>query len=131
LTIISYTPQLYHLNYTNTKSNDRNIEINSSIKLSNLKYLSIRVYSAKFHIFEMFLRKIDSKLKVLSFTTRHEGIIYLYANRWKEIILKYLFQLKEFYLQYYASFTSSHDRFRPCLRVSSGGLFIFILTRRL
>ena len=28
-------------------------------------------------------------------------------------------------------FTSSHDRFRPCLRVSSGGLFIFIITRRL
>ena len=30
-----------------------------------------------------------------------------------------------------SNFTSSHDRFRPCLRVSSGGLFIFIITRRL
>ena len=29
------------------------------------------------------------------------------------------------------NFTSSHDRFRPCLRDSSGGLFIFIITRRL
>ena len=29
------------------------------------------------------------------------------------------------------NFTSSHDRFRPCLRVSSGGLFIFIITRSL
>jgi hypothetical protein len=29
------------------------------------------------------------------------------------------------------NFTSSHDRFRPCLRVSSGGLFILIITRRL
>jgi len=29
------------------------------------------------------------------------------------------------------NFTSSYDRFRPCLRISSGGLFIFIITRRL
>ncbi|CAF5144358.1 unnamed protein product, partial [Rotaria sp. Silwood1] len=35
LTIISYTPQLYRLDYTNTNSNDRNIEINSPIKLTN------------------------------------------------------------------------------------------------
>ncbi len=31
LRIISYTPQLYHLNYTNTNSNDRTIEFNSPI----------------------------------------------------------------------------------------------------
>jgi hypothetical protein len=49
----------------------------------------------------MFLRQIDSKLKVLSFTTQHEDISYLDANRWKEIILKYLSQLEEFHLQYY------------------------------
>ena len=30
-----------------------------------------------------------------------------------------------------SNFISSHDRFRPSLRVSSGGLFIFIITRRL
>jgi hypothetical protein len=28
-------------------------------------------------------------------------------------------------------FTSSDERFRPCLKVSSGGMFIFIITRRL
>ncbi|CAF5144359.1 unnamed protein product [Rotaria sp. Silwood1] len=51
----------------------------------------------------MFLRKINSQLIVLSFITRHEDINYLDANRWKEIILKYLFKLKKFYLQYYTS----------------------------
>ena len=104
LTIISYTPQLYRLNYTNMNSNDKNIEINSPIKLSNLKSLFVRVYNTRFDMFEMFLRQIDSKLKVLSFTTRYEDITYLDANRWKEIISKYLYQLEEFYLQYYASY---------------------------
>ncbi|CAF5122049.1 unnamed protein product, partial [Rotaria sp. Silwood1] len=47
--------------------------------------------------------KINSQLIVLSFITRHEDINYLDANRWKEIILKYLFKLKKFYLQYYTS----------------------------
>ncbi|CAF3794816.1 unnamed protein product [Rotaria sp. Silwood1] len=103
LTIISYTPQLYRLDYTNTNSHDRNIEINSPIKLTNLKYVFVRVSNTIFDIFEMFLRKINSKLKVLSFITRYEHINYLDANRWKEIILKYLFRLKKFYLQYYAS----------------------------
>lgn len=103
LRIISYTPQLYHLNYTNTNSTDRNIELNSPIKLSNLKYLFVCVHSTKFDIVEMFLSKIDAKLKVLSFTTRHEDITYLDASRWKEIISKYFSQLEKFYLKYYAS----------------------------
>ncbi|CAF3879951.1 unnamed protein product [Rotaria sp. Silwood1] len=51
----------------------------------------------------MFLRKIDSKLKVLFFITQHKDITYLDTNRWQEIILKHLFQLEEFYLQYYAN----------------------------
>ncbi|CAF3424699.1 unnamed protein product [Rotaria socialis] len=103
LRIISYTPELYRLDYTNTNSIDRNIEINLPIKLSNLKYLFVRVYGTKFDIVEMFLSKISTKLKVLSFTTRHEDITYLDANRWKEIISKYFLQLEKFYLKYYAS----------------------------
>ncbi len=53
---------------------------------------------------------------------------------WPEPISR---DLKETRLQQFleqmsmSKFTSSHDRFRPCLRVSSGGLFIFIITRRL
>ena len=35
------------------------------------------------------------------------------------------------FLSLFSLFTSSHDRFRPCLMDSSGGLFIFIITRRL
>ncbi|CAF3672309.1 unnamed protein product [Rotaria sp. Silwood1] len=103
LTIISYTSQLYRLDYTNRNFNDRNIEINSSIKLANLKYLFIHIFNTKFDIFEMFLRKIDSKLKVFSFITRYEDITYLDANRWENLISKYLFQLEKFYLQYFAS----------------------------
>jgi hypothetical protein len=41
LTIMPHTPQLYRLNYINTNSSDLNVEIISSITLSNLTDLSI------------------------------------------------------------------------------------------
>lgn len=70
------------------------------ITLSNLTHLSILVYDAKFNEFEMFITKIDSKLKMLSFITYSEDIDYLDANRWEKLIMKYFPQLKEFYFQY-------------------------------
>jgi hypothetical protein len=56
------------------------------------------VYDAKFDVFEIFMSKIHSKLKVLSFATYCEDLAYFDANQWKKLILKYFSQLKEFYL---------------------------------
>jgi hypothetical protein len=111
LGIMSYTPKLNRLNYIHTNSIDTNIEINLPITLLNLTHLSIRVSEAKFDVFEIFMSKIHSKLKILSFTTDCEDLDYLDANRWEKFILKYLPQLQEFYLRYYASFgCDSEDR---------------------
>ena len=49
----------------------------------------------------MFVSKLHSKLKVLSFTTQSLDIAYLDANRWEQFILKYLPRLEKFNFQYY------------------------------
>ncbi|CAF1569133.1 unnamed protein product [Adineta steineri] len=108
LSIMSYTPKLSHLIYIQPNPIDFNIEINSSISPSKLTHLYIRVSDMKFDIFEKFISKIPSKLKVLSFTTESEDINYLDANRWKRFLLKYYPQLEEFYLRYH---TTHHDNF--------------------
>jgi hypothetical protein len=47
------------------------------------------MYDIIFKEFEIIFSKINSKLKVLSFTTLPEDISYLDANRQEEFILKY------------------------------------------
>ncbi|CAF4174433.1 unnamed protein product [Rotaria sordida] len=103
-TIISYTPQLRHLKFLNLT--DRNINIRSikPIILSNLTYLSIYIYEILFDEFEIFINKLNSKLKILSLTTIVEDIAYLDANRWEKFILTKLPQLEKFYFKYTTHF---------------------------
>ncbi len=123
LSIMSYTPQLHRLNYTNINPNDTNIEIVKPIKLSNLKSLFICVYGSKFDVFETFISKIESQLKILAFTSRHEDMTYLNANRWKDMIIRYLTKLEVFQLHFYVSFNNGLDgrryRGKPNLFTSS------------
>ncbi len=49
---------------------------------------------------EIFLSKFPLKLKIFSLTTLTEDMNYLNANQWKYFILKYLPNLKKFYLHY-------------------------------
>ncbi|CAF3718449.1 unnamed protein product [Rotaria sp. Silwood1] len=99
--ITSYTPELRRLCFMNeVESDDLKTEIILPINLSNLTHLSIRDYYKKFDEFEMFISKLHSKLKVLSFTTQSLNIAYLDSYRWEEFILKYLPQLEKFCLQY-------------------------------
>jgi hypothetical protein len=102
-TIISYTPELYRLDFRHTYDSDATIGNILPITLSNLTYLSMDLSILNFDEFEMFIRKIYSKLKFLRLRISYEDITYLNANRWEKIILQYLPQLEEFYFQYFES----------------------------
>ncbi|CAF3883786.1 unnamed protein product [Rotaria sp. Silwood1] len=103
LTVLSYTPRLRHLNVypiIDDNDNDSIIENILPIKLSNLTYISLDVHYIKFDKFTMFIKNFNCKLKVLRYRTQSNDVTYLYANRWKELILKYFPQLEKFYFQY-------------------------------
>jgi hypothetical protein len=98
--ITSYTPQLRRLYFMHTDKIDLNIDIFVQVPLSNLTFISICEYSQKFDEFEIFISKIQWKLKYLYITTQSVDVDYFNANRWEELILKYLTHLKVFHLQY-------------------------------
>ena len=100
--IICYTPQLRHLNFLHTDESD------SSIKtISNLTHLSISMSYIAFNEFEMFIRKIYSKLKVCVIT-QLEDIAFLDAHRWEQFILHNLPQLEKFCLRYSEQIDNEH-----------------------
>jgi hypothetical protein len=99
--IISYTPELRHLNFLESYEVPATIGTTLPSILTNLTYLRIRVCHVKFDEFEIFIRQIRPKLKVLNYITRSEDIAYLNARRWEEFILQDLPQLEKFSLQYY------------------------------
>ncbi len=99
-TITSYTPQLRRLHFMHTDKIDLNIEIFVRVPLSNLTFISINEYPQKFDEFQIFISQIQWKLKFLYITTESRDVAYFDANRWEELILKYLPHLKVFHLQY-------------------------------
>ncbi|CAF1303628.1 unnamed protein product [Rotaria sordida] len=100
-TIISYTPQLRRLNLRHKLEIDSNIRTILPITLSNLTDFSIYIHHIKFDEFEIFIRKICSKLKILRVNIQSRDITFLNAYRWEKLILQFLPQLEEFYLRYY------------------------------
>ncbi len=53
-----------------------------------------------FNDLEIFIIETECNLKVLRVSTSSEDRDYLDADRWEELILNYLFELEEFYLEY-------------------------------
>jgi hypothetical protein len=106
--IISYTPQLRRLKYLNLTNSKLNQSLIQPTTLSNLTRLSIRSYEMSFDEFEIFINKLNSKLKVLSLTTIVEDIDYLDAYRWERFLLQNLPQLERFYLKYSAHFATDY-----------------------
>jgi hypothetical protein len=99
--IVSYTPQLRHLNFLESYQVPGAFGIPLLSKLTNLTYLRIRVHHVKFDEFEMFIRQIRPKLKVLVFIALFEEIAYFDADRWEQLIVQDLPELKNFSLRYY------------------------------
>jgi len=102
--ILSYTPQLCRLNFTDAYDNNANIGMMLPITLSDLTHLSICIHFTAFDTFEIFMRKFYSKLKILHVNISLENPTYLDSDRWEPLILEYLPQLEKFYLTYYSKF---------------------------
>jgi hypothetical protein len=98
--ILSYTPQLRRLNLSHLNNSNSIIEPISPIKLSNLIHIYFDTPYISFEELKMFITNLDCTLKVLRFVTRSSDVDYLDADRWEELIVKYLPQLEIFYFQY-------------------------------
>ncbi|CAF4112014.1 unnamed protein product [Rotaria sordida] len=109
--IISYTPDLRRLHFSHRHERDTTIGSMSSIGLTNLTYLSLRIFSLNFHDFEIFIGKIQSKLITLSVNISPNDITYLDAYRWERLILQHLSQLERFSFQYPDSVDNEHRYF--------------------
>ncbi len=99
--LISYTPQLCRLDLSDENRDDSTIETMLPITLTNLTYISMYTNYINFDEFEIFIKNIYSKLKVLYVTFLYQDITFLHAYRWEQLILRYLSQLEKFSLKYY------------------------------
>jgi hypothetical protein len=110
--LLSYTPYLRHL----TCRKLFNWITKFTTRLLNLEYISINDCDFNFDQFEIFIKKICSKLKVLRIINRSNDITYLDANRWEQLISQYIPDLRTFnfqfseYLIFDHSFTVYHTR---------------------
>jgi hypothetical protein len=123
LAIIFYTPQLRRLNFLESYEVPRTFGIPLPSTLTHLTYLRIRVCDVKFDAFEMFIRQIRPKLKVLVFIALFEEIAYLNAHRWEQLIVQDLPQLENFSLRYYEDIDDDEDH-KP--QVNFGGSNSFL-----
>jgi hypothetical protein len=99
--VLSYTPQLRHLNFMESDENDAAIGMIIPLIPIHLTYLHIHVCHVTFDEFKMFIRQLRPQLKVLVFSTSSEEIAYFDAYRWEKFILEDLPQLKKFALHYH------------------------------
>ncbi|CAF0897618.1 unnamed protein product [Rotaria sordida] len=108
--ITSYTPHLHRLKLLSLTDRNVNIRNIKPMILPNLTHLSMHIYSiTSFTIFQKFISKLNSKIKILSLTTIVEDITYLDADRWESFILTKLLQLEKFYFKYSAYFAENYE----------------------
>ncbi|CAF3831795.1 unnamed protein product [Rotaria sp. Silwood1] len=110
-TIISYTPELYHLNLMKSYDSYLNNEMILPMNLFSLTYLSIKICDIMLDELELFIEETGCNLKVLRITRLYERD-YLDADRWQQLIEDYLPDLEEFYLKY-------HEKIDPEAAISN------------
>jgi hypothetical protein len=98
-TLLSYTLELERLSFMDT--HDGNMEIVLPITLSKLVHLCMDILSLTFDEFEIFIEQMKSKLKVLNVIIQSDDFDYLDADRWEQLITKYLPELEKFYLDFH------------------------------
>jgi len=93
---------------------DENVTEILSITTLDLTYLSIGVCYVNFGVFEIFIKKISSRLKELHISIF--GITdYLNANRWEQLIEEHMPHLRKFYFTYIQSI--NHQVIHPIYRI--------------
>jgi hypothetical protein len=105
IAMLSYTPRLRHLICDRLIESDQKIGKEVLITLSKLTHLSIYRCNLLFDEFEIFIRKISSKVKALRVTTSWVET-YLDADRWERLILQHMPHLRIFDFEY-AEFVDS------------------------
>jgi hypothetical protein len=86
--ILSYTPQLRHLDFTESRNIEATIKMIIPWISMHLTYLGIHVCCVTFDEFEIFLRQSCSNLKVLKFGTSSEEVAYMDGYRWERLIVQ-------------------------------------------
>ncbi|CAF0778917.1 unnamed protein product [Rotaria sordida] len=99
ITILSYTPKLRRLTCQQLYGCSQYISTRDIIKLPYLTHINFDQCRLRFSEFELFIKKINSQLRVLHFTT-FDNISFLDANRWQRLIVQYLPHLYKFEFEY-------------------------------
>ncbi|CAF1372844.1 unnamed protein product, partial [Rotaria sordida] len=86
-TIVSYTLKLRYLKFTHGFNDTSNKLLILPIKLENLTYFSLHIYSVEFHDFQRFIQKINSNLKKLNISIQCQDMTYLDAYQWEQLLL--------------------------------------------
>jgi hypothetical protein len=107
--IVFYTPQIRYLDFLQTFKVPGTLRNTLPSTLNNLTYLRMRTCHFKFDQFEMFIRQVRPKLKVLNFITLHAKMSNFDAYRWEQLIIQELPQLKKFSLKYYEFIDDEKD----------------------
>ena len=108
------TSILYHVPCLRRFTCKRLVEINELdekevlLSLPNLKHMSILSCEVQFNEFEVFLKKICSKLQVLHLKTLSDTD-YLDANRWKQFIKKHMPHLYNFHFDHHMCVDEGDD----------------------
>jgi hypothetical protein len=97
--ILSYTPQLRRLICSHLLNSDLYVRIDESSILCNLTHIYIHKCRLQFNVFEMFIKKICSQLQVLRLATS-EDVAFLDADRWENLIVQYIPNLRKFEFEY-------------------------------
>ncbi|CAF4091863.1 unnamed protein product, partial [Adineta steineri] len=98
--ILSYTPNVYRLEFTHDDEDDQTIEMISSMDLSKLTHISMSIVFLEFDEYEIFLRKLPCTLKTFNLYVCGGDLQYLDFDMWEELILQNFPQLEKFYFHY-------------------------------
>ncbi|CAF5132719.1 unnamed protein product, partial [Rotaria sp. Silwood1] len=86
IAILSYTPKLCRLTCQQLYGSSQHTQINEIIVLPYLTYINFNRCRLQFSELELFIKKLNSQLKVLHFNT-FDNIMYLDANRWQRLMI--------------------------------------------
>ncbi|UJR15705.1 hypothetical protein I4U23_002640 [Adineta vaga] len=97
--LLSYTPSLTHLTCMDICEPDQVIAEMIPLKMMNLISITIKMCNVQFHQFEIFIRYFCQQLRYFSMNTSYDAC-YWDANRWEQLISKYMQSLRVFKFTY-------------------------------
>ena len=126
--LVSYTPQLRQLHVKDSMTSRPKIIMMSPTALVNLTHLTIFADNFFFPSVELFIKRMNFKLKMLFIRTSDDAS-YLHANRWEKLIVQYLPYLEEFSLLYQESIGEKYQ-YDPYRRKPNAFLTPFWIQRQ-